>query len=257
MNQSDQAFVNSYHQNRGLPQVKGVLTLSQQGRAFGFPVVSTLGHECETLQSRRAALLLLAVAGVETDNVPESWSPHPGTDLYEDAQQLLTNSSALQSQHGDPARVVTVTADTKDVVGISDETAQAILANSSMRLELIEPLVPVRAGSELSAHKVESLPEIAEWANRQMQWCAEQLNGEITACVWPYRMGGGQYLAVDLNGVTGSAMFTFTTGVSNDFAHGDNVRAPDMVEALHMVGALFSRLKIHAISVGLPDSAPR
>lgn len=255
MSQPDQVFVSAYHQSRGLPQVKGVLTLSQQGRAFGFPVVSTLGHECETLQSRRAALLLLAVAGVETGDVPESWSPQPGTDLYEDAQQLLTNSSAHLSQHGTSARVVADTTDTRDVAGISDETAQAILANNTMRLELIKPLVPAPAGSELSAHKVKSLPEIAEWANRQMQWCVEQLEGEITACVWAYRMGGGQYLAVDLNAVTGSAMFTFTTGVSNDFAHGDNVRAPDMVEALHMVGALFSRLKIHAVSVGIPDSA--
>lgn len=94
------------------------------------------------------------------------------------------------------------------------------------------------------------LPEVDRWAEELAALAKADMQGHIEALVWPYRLGGDEYLSVDMKGAEGGDMsITFGVGgvksTEYDFDNlGGNTcfNVPDMTEALSMTVALLGKL---------------
>ncbi|MHC5195182.1 hypothetical protein ACYSUW_15605 [Pseudomonas frederiksbergensis] len=94
------------------------------------------------------------------------------------------------------------------------------------------------------------LPDVDRWAAELASLAKADMQGQIEALVWPYRLGGDEYLSVDLKGTEGGDLsITFGVGgvKSTDYDF-DNLagntcfHVPDMTEALSMTVALVEKL---------------
>lgn len=82
----------AYSRDLQKPELLSFKEVSRWGRKFGFPVICTLADKSEIEQIHCAACLLIAVAGSwPQEDVPELLTPEPGSALYNDAKQLLSN----------------------------------------------------------------------------------------------------------------------------------------------------------------------
>jgi hypothetical protein len=94
------------------------------------------------------------------------------------------------------------------------------------------------------------LPEVDRWAAELAALAKADMQGQIEALVWPYRLGGDEYLAVDMRGTGGGDLsITFVVGgvktTEYDFdnlAGNSCFSVPDMTEALSMTVALVEKL---------------
>ncbi|NMY13744.1 hypothetical protein HBO38_36160 [Pseudomonas veronii] len=94
------------------------------------------------------------------------------------------------------------------------------------------------------------LPDVNRWAAELAALARADMQGEIEALVWPYRLGGDEYLSVDMKGVEGGDLsITFGVGgVESTEYDFDNLagntcfNVPDMTEALSMTVVLMEKL---------------
>lgn len=85
-------------------------------------------------------------------------------------------------------------------------------------------------------------PEIGQWAEMVASRVASSTTGKLKALVWPYRHADGEFMSVDINGVTGSYCLTFMSGLAHDFAV-DDVAVPDMTEAFVMAMIVLDKIQ--------------
>jgi hypothetical protein len=99
------------------------------------------------------------------------------------------------------------------------------------------------------------LPEVDRWATELAALARADMQGQIEALVWPYRLRGDEYLSVDMKGAEGGDVsLTFGIGgvdvTEYDF---DNLagntcfNVPDMTEALSMTVELMEKLSATVI----------
>lgn len=98
------------------------------------------------------------------------------------------------------------------------------------------------------------LPDVDRWATELAVLAKADMQGQIEALVWPYRLSGVEYLSVDMKGTDGGDFsITFGTGYvdSTDYDF-DNLAGnscfdvPDMTEALCMAAVLLAKLSATA-----------
>jgi hypothetical protein len=104
------------------------------------------------------------------------------------------------------------------------------------------------------------LPDVERWATELAMLAKTDLQGNISACVWPYRDYGDkgcEFLSVDMIGSEGGDFtVTFGTGCvdSTDYGFSDLrktcFQVPDLTEAFSMAAVLLEKL---SATVTLPN----
>ncbi|EGQ7672265.1 hypothetical protein [Vibrio paracholerae] len=89
----------AYRRDLKKPELVSFKEVSRWGRKYGFPVVCTLADQSEEKQIHWAASLLIQVAGTwPREDMPELLTPERGSELFNDAEQLLANGLGAASQ---------------------------------------------------------------------------------------------------------------------------------------------------------------
>jgi hypothetical protein len=89
----------AYSRDLQKPELVSFKEVSGWGRKYGFPVVCTLVDESEEKQIHWAASLLIQVASTwPQEDMPEFLAPERGTELFNDAKQLLENGLGAAKQ---------------------------------------------------------------------------------------------------------------------------------------------------------------
>ena len=94
------------------------------------------------------------------------------------------------------------------------------------------------------------LPDVDRWSAELAVLAKADMQGQIEALVWPYRLCGDEYLSVDMKGTEGGDLsITFGVGdVKSTEYDFDNLagntcfHVPDMTEAFCMTAALLEKL---------------
>lgn len=92
-------IIEAYRRDLKKPELVSFKEVSRWGRKYGFPVVCTLADQSEEKQIHWAASLLIQVADTwPREDMPELLTPERGSELFNDAEQLLANGLGAASQ---------------------------------------------------------------------------------------------------------------------------------------------------------------
>jgi hypothetical protein len=142
--------------------------------------------------------------------------------------------------------------------GMGVDAVNAMLeveAKHSAAVRAAHPLAKIASNelilSDVGPSWYKLLPDVERWATLMAAQARSEMRGQISASVWPYRMGVDQeYLSVDMIGSEGGDLaITFGVGgVTSTEYDFDNLagntcfNVPDMTEALCMATALLKKL---------------
>lgn len=98
------------------------------------------------------------------------------------------------------------------------------------------------------------LPDVERWASELAALARIDMQGQVEALVWPYRLSEVEYLSIDMKGTDGGDLsITFQVGCveATEYDFGNLAGntcffAPDMTEALSMTAVLLDKLSANS-----------